>query len=313
MTQLVTVQTDFMDLEQMAEGLAGRVHATHVILPAGDAVDEGEWAQFEIALHDGSAGLAGIGRCVTVVDNGDERAAHQRFDVVFDSLQFDTHEQQVFEHILALHGTGGQQLEEVADVDAESLPPQTTEDTGAFVDVSTEFTGSQQVHVSPESIEPEAVEQVDHDDIPLDPVAGVPHDDTDDDENAERTMIASVDELEPAVSDAMSMNLEPGGEDNDVVPHTHLAAPVRTGGGSSNGASYGHSRTSAAHAVQPMIEEGFEEPLSGERIAPAPRVVNGAAFAYTNGIPFPAKPPRPDLEPSLRVTPAPHPAGTSSH
>ncbi|MEY4509800.1 MAG: hypothetical protein RLZZ450_1922 [Pseudomonadota bacterium] len=310
MTQLVTVQTDFVDLEQMAEGLTGRVHATHVILPAGDAVDEGEWAQFEIALHDGSAGLAGIGRCVTVVDNGDERAAHQRFDVVFDSLQFDTHEQQVFEHILALHGTGGQQLEEVADVDAESLPPQTTEDTGAFVDVSTEFTGSQQVHVSSESIEPEAVE---HDDMALDPVAGVAHDDTDDDENAERTMIASVDELEPAGTDAMSMNFEPGGEDNDAVPHTHLATPVRTGNGSSNGASYGHARSSAAHAVQPLIEEGFEEPLSGERIAPTPRVVNGAAFAYTNGIPFPAKPPRPDLEPALRVTPAPRPAGSASH
>jgi hypothetical protein len=315
MTQLVTVQTDFIDLEQMAEGLAGRVHATHVILPAGDAVEEGEWAQFEIALHDGSAGLAGIGRCVTVVDNGDERAAHQRFDVVFDSLQFDTHEQQVFEHILALHGTGGQTLEEVADVDAESLPPQVTEDTGAFVDVSTEFTGSHQVHVSAESIEPGSVEQVEYDDIPLDPVAGVPHDDIDDDENAEKTMIATVDELVPTVvADSLTMNMQPGGEDNDVVPHTHLAAPVRTGNGSSNGASYGHARsTSAAHAVQPLLEDAFEEPLSGERIAPAPRVVNGAAFAYTNGIPFPTKPPRPDLEPSLRVTPAPRPTGPSSH
>lgn len=305
MTQLVTVQTDFRDLEQMAEGLAGRVHATHVILPAGDAVDEGEWAQFEIALHDGSAGLAGIGRCVTVVDNGDERAAHQRFDVVFDSLQFDTHEQQVFEHILALHGTGGQQLEEVSDLDAESLPPQTNEDTGSFVDVSTEFTGSQPVLVSPESIEPEAVEH-----LSLDPVAGVPHDDNDDDENADKTMVATVDELEATVSDAESVHMHPGGEDNDVVPHAHLAAPARTSNGSSNGASYGHARTSAAHAVQPLLDEAFEEPLSGERIAPAPRPVNGASFAYTNGIPFPAKPPRPELEPSLRVTPAPRPAGS---
>jgi hypothetical protein len=302
MTQLVTVQTDFKDLEQMAEGLAGRVHATHVILPAGDAVDEGEWAQFEIALHDGSAGLAGIGRCVTVVDNGEERAAHQRFDVVFDSLQFDQHEQQVFEHILALHGTGGQHLEEVSDVDAESMPPQTIEDTGSFVDVSTEFTGSEQVHVSPESIEPGAVES-----LSLDPVAGVPHDDNDDDDNAEKTMIATTDELEPTVSDPESMYMQPGGEDNDVVPHAHLAAPARTSSG--NGAGYGHARGSAAHAVQPMLEEAFEEPLSGERIATAPRTVNGAAFAYTNGIPFPAKPPRPDLEPSLRVTPAPRPSG----
>lgn len=86
MTQSVTVQTDFRDLQQMAEGLVGRVHATHVILPAGDSVDEGAWAQWAIALYDGSAGLAGMGRCVTVVDNGSDREAHQRFDVVFDSL-----------------------------------------------------------------------------------------------------------------------------------------------------------------------------------------------------------------------------------
>ena len=70
MTQLVTVQTDFRDIEQMAHGLTGRVQTTYVILPTGDAVDEGEWAQFEIALFDGTVGLAGLGRCVTLVDNG---------------------------------------------------------------------------------------------------------------------------------------------------------------------------------------------------------------------------------------------------
>ena len=40
MTQLVTVQTDFRDLEQMAQGLVGRVHETHLILPTGESVDE---------------------------------------------------------------------------------------------------------------------------------------------------------------------------------------------------------------------------------------------------------------------------------
>jgi hypothetical protein len=209
----------------------------------------------------------------------------------------------VFEHILALHGTGGQQLEEVSDIDAESLPPQTAEDTGAFVDVSTEFTGSAQVQVSAESIEPEAVES-----LSLDPVAGVAQDDDEDYDNGEATMIASVNELESTVTDPESVHMQPGGEDNDVMPHAHLAAPTRTSGGG-NGASYGHARTSAAHAVQPLLDEAFEEPLSGERIATAPRTVNGAAFAYSNGIPFPAKPPRPELEPSLRVTPAPRPAG----
>jgi hypothetical protein len=268
MTQSVTVQTDFRDLQQMAEGLIGRVHATHVILPAGDAVDEGEWANWAIALYDGSAGLAGIGRCVTVVDNGDEREAHQRFDVVFDSLQFDDHEQRVFEHILALHGQGGDAIEEV--VDAESIRPQNTDHSDAFVDVSTEFTGNNRVQLN------------DNDELPN-----------------ELTMVASDDELLPSIPVA------PGGEENDVVP----ARPQVTHA-ISYGSSYGNQTAAVAHAVQTM-EDQQEEPLSGERIAPRP--VNGAVFAYSNGIPFPAKPPRPDLAPSLRVTPAPRPAGMKGH
>jgi hypothetical protein len=280
MTQLVTVQTDFRDLEQMAEGLVGRVHATHVILPAGDSVDEGEWAQFAIALYDGSSGLAGIGRCVTVVDNGAEREAHQRFDVVFDSLQFDDHEQRVFEHILALHGTGGQQIEEISD--AESLRPQAIEETGNnYVDVSTEFTGSQRVE-----LDADLDADVDSGELP-----------------EEQTQIAHEHEFE-ALVDAAPVPA-PGGSANDAAPHmepVHHHAAV----------SYGHAQSAAvAHAVahaQPVMIEDMEEPLSGERIAP--RQVNGSAFAYANGIPFPAKPPRPELDPSMRVTPAPRPAGT---
>jgi hypothetical protein len=277
MTQSVTVQTDFRDLQQMAEGLVGRVHATHVILPAGDAVDEGEWAQWAIALYDGSAGLAGVGRCVTVVDNGAERESHQRFDVVLDSLQFDDHEQRVFEHILALHGTGGDVIEEV--VDAESIRPHThdhadhSDHSDAFVDVSPDFTGSTRVHLNDNDALPE-----------------------------ERTMLADDDELMPA----------PGGEQNDVVPQRPAAQASHVAVSYGNG--YGNQSAAVAHAVHSMelpVEEEHEEPLSGERIAPRP--VNGSVFAYTSGIPFPARPPRPELEPSLRVTPAPRPAGMPEH
>jgi hypothetical protein len=290
MTQLVTVQTDFTDLEQMAEGLAGRVHATHVILPAGDNVPEGEWASFEIALSDGSAGLTGLGRCVTVVDNGSEREPHQRYDVVLDSLQFETHQQHVFEHVLALHGGGGQQLEEIAAEDAESLPPShAAEDTGGF-DVSTDFTGSSAVSVPPDEVDDD-----------LTSIGDLPD---------ERTMVASPDELESVVESIPS----PGGEENDVVPQAapHSPPALRSNGG---GGGYAHA-SAVAHAMHPaMLEEAFEEPLSGERIATVAqsRPVNGHSFAYTNGIPFPEKPPRPDLPPSLRVTPAPRPAGTSHH
>ena len=60
MTQ-VTVHTDFTDLNQMAQGLVGRVNDTHVILPGPDPVDVGEWVQFEVTLYDGTPGLRGRG------------------------------------------------------------------------------------------------------------------------------------------------------------------------------------------------------------------------------------------------------------
>jgi hypothetical protein len=268
----VTVQTDFRDLDELAHGLAGRVHGTHVILPAGHAVDEGEWAQFEITLQDGSAGLAGLGRCVTIVDNGNDREPHQRFDVVFDSLQFDTHEQRVFEHILAVHGEGGAELEQVSDIDAESLPPAVAEDTGGYVDVSTEFTGQ----------------------VPANAVTDAEYDD------GEQTMIAAADDLAVVSTSELPVN------DGELVEAPAMPSGLR------GGASYGGG--AAAHAYQAAIhDDSFEEPVSGERIAPAPRSVNSTLFVYSNGIPFPAKPPRPDLDASLRVTPAPRPPGSSHH
>ena len=271
MTQLVTVQTDFRDLEQMAQGLVGRVHETHLILPTGESVDEGEWAQFEITLFDGQSGLAGVGRCVTLVDNGDERLPHQRFDLVLDSLQFDTHEQSVFEHILALHGVGGAPIEDVSGMEAESLPP--ANDDSFVDDDGAELSGEDAVSVAPDASEP-----------------------TED----EHTMIASADELS-SLSEPPSVHIPPGGEANDVVPHTPPARAPASGG------SYGvATRGNAAHAVHPLLDE-LEEPLSGERIAPTRQPLAGGVFAYTNGIVFPKKPPRPDLDATLRVTPAPRP------
>ncbi len=134
MTQVVTVHTDFTDLNQMAQGLVGRVDPVKVILPGPDPVDAGEWVQFAITLQDGTPGFAGVGRCVTAVDNGEERSHHQRFDVVIDSLQFDPRGQQVFEHILTLSGYGGAE-------EGEPLAAEGVEEAN-FEDVASDFSNS---------------------------------------------------------------------------------------------------------------------------------------------------------------------------
>ena len=135
MTQVVTVHTDFTDLNQMAQGLVGRVNETHVILPGPDVVDVGDWVQFAVTLYDGTPGFAGVGRCVTVVDNGEDRLSHQRFDVVIDSLQFDSRGQQIFEHILMLNGPG----EGEATDDAGYAEPDASHEAASFEDVSEDF------------------------------------------------------------------------------------------------------------------------------------------------------------------------------
>ncbi|MET0342650.1 MAG: hypothetical protein ABW252_16715 [Polyangiales bacterium] len=291
MTQQLTVQTDFRDIEQMAQGLVGRVQNNYVILPTGDAVDEGEWAQFEISLFDGSAGLAGVGRCVTLVDNGDEREPHQRYDVVLDSLQFDAHEQRVFEHILATHGVPLEEEAEVHAGEAESLPPgghsepPTIAADDDLVDVS-DFTGPHTRHAVEAAIEESEPE-------------------------ADRTLTASDIDIEAALSNPEAMRPAPGGEANDAQPHLASRSAATVPGTS----TYARGGGGAAHAFSPAtspvaIDEMREEPLSGERIAPTRP---GPAFAYANGIPFPSKPPRPELDPSMRVTPAPRPAGSGGH
>ena len=93
----------------------------------------GDWVHFAVTLYDGTPGFAGVGRCVTVVDNGEDRLSHQRFDVVIDSLQFDSRGQQIFEHILTLNGPG----EGEATDDAGYAEPDGS--TGSFVDVSEDF------------------------------------------------------------------------------------------------------------------------------------------------------------------------------
>jgi hypothetical protein len=252
---VVTVHTDFTDLNQMAQGLVGRVNETHVILPGPDPVDAGEWVQFAVTLYDGTPGFAGVGRCVTVVDNGEERLSHQRFDVVIDALQFDTRGQQIFEHILAL--TSGEtetaptyaDAEDVYSEPAPAYEPQTSEDASGVVDVSAEFV----------SEPPPAYD--------AGPAQGISDD--------EATVIGDRANLEAALSlsalgdDAMPTQPPPAGE-RRAVPQVEVLAPV-------NGTHY------------------------------TPKPVNGYSFKYPDGLPFPSVPPRPELDPARRVTPAPRP------
>jgi hypothetical protein len=242
MTQVVTVHTDFTDLNQMTQGLIGRVNDTHVILPAGDPVDVGEWVQFAVTLYDGSPAFAGVGRCVTFVDNGEERMPHQRFDVVFDSLQFDERAREIYEHILSLSGL---------DMEPSAAEGSVPDGTGNFVDVSADFSGSSSVPAA-ELEESDAALASDID------LQGPPS------------------SVHPVVASEVA-SVYPGEEDEEqptLPPQPGHAAALR-----SNGAALPYQA----------------------------RPINGSTFSYPGGLPFPTRPPRPELDPSQCVTPAPRP------
>lgn len=253
MTQVVTVHTDFTDLNQMAQGLVGRVNDTHVILPGPDPVEVGEWVQFAVTLYDGTPGFAGVGRCVTVVDNGEDRLSHQRYDVVIDSLQFDPRGQQIFDHILAL-STGGEgeagyaeagyaEAAEYAGAEAAAYAGAEEADEGGVLDVSAEFAS-----------------------VPAPEPASQGGDE-------EATVIGARADLEAALS------LSAQDDVIATVPPDGIEA---------------EAEAPAAPAVN-----GYH--------APATPYVNGHSFKYTDGLPFPPVPPRPELDATRRVTPAPRP------
>lgn len=275
MTQVVTVRTDFADLNQMAQGLVGRVNETHVILPAGAPVDVGEWAQFAVTLHDGTPGFAGMGRCVTFVDNGEERQSHQRFDVVFDSLQFDPRGHQIYAHILALSGYGFEGAEQGASEAsdhheqngaAEATSEAADADDDAYADAPPEEPAASATPSEPVEV---------GDSIPVTDAA----ESADEEETSEATVIAARGDLQAAL-----MAPEP-----QAVPVSAMRTPVNVPAPAAP-AAIGAS----ALAVDVYAQYSAEPVADG-------------AFDYASGLPFPAVPPRPPLGEGQRVTPAPRP------
>jgi len=272
MTQVVTVHTDFTDLNQMAQGLVGRVNETHVILPGPDVVDVGDWVQFAVTLYDGTPGFAGVGRCVTVVDNGEDRLSHQRFDVVIDSLQFDSRGQQIFEHILMLNGPEeGAATDDAgyAEPDAGYAEPDAGHEAASFEDVSDDFRSQPAIEAYSGHAEDEA------------------------------TVIGDRADVEAALSRSAMM------DDDDDLAVVTMPPPANA---PSPAATLREAPVVVEHAPAPAAPAPAAPAVNGHATRSAPQSVNGMSFRYASGLPFPNVPPRPDIDPARRVSKAPRPS-----
>jgi len=105
MSYAISVPTPFNDISELAESFYSRVDEERLMLPNPEQIPEGEVIDFNVTLADGSAALVGQGRCSTSIDNGEERAAEHRFDVVIEALQLDEMAQIYFERILQVRAT----------------------------------------------------------------------------------------------------------------------------------------------------------------------------------------------------------------
>ncbi len=271
---MISIPTPFNDIAELAESFAPRVEEGRIMLPHYEAVAEGEWIQFEVTFGDGAPALSGQGRCLSAYDNGEDREPEHRFEIELDSLELDEMGRIYFERIMMVRAA---QLGEV--------PP------------------SGQVEV-PQELLAEA-----------EPYAAVaePAFDVGDEAFAD----VGMDEAQPVVAFADEDASAPSADFDHQEAETHaasskrpaerLAAPVHAIYQLPPPAAPGQlpsPHTNGAALTRRMLEGGWT-PMPMER--PEPRPSSGL-FQYGTGIlPKPAAPARPDIDPSLRVAPAPRP------
>lgn len=324
-TEVLTVPTAFGDLSELSEGLADRVDEERIILYGPMPYDEGELIGFSVLLVDGTPALEGVGRVAAAVDGGDERAPETRFDIVFDSLQLDGRSEVVYERIVlarsSMYGTdpatGEVSIEELEAQSRELEAPPETADFGTpdesdavASDAPAQVFASFDDDVGDDDADPdqlagvEDVADVAFSEPPAAPVSVRPamlserpaavdavFDDESDagfdadgfDSDSGSTMVADLDQLRAAARPAPS--LAPAPALPSAPPGFALQAPP--GGVLTRPMAPPTWWPEATAAAQPRPSTGW--------------------FQYGDALPAPAAPPRPELDPTQRVSPAPRP------
>lgn len=268
MSYSISVPTPFTDINELAESFSSRVDEERLMLPNDQEIPEGEWVRFEVTFEDGTAALAGTGRCSGCYDNGDDRAPEHRFDIVLDALELDEMAQVYFERLIVAR----QSMAGEASTGQVAAPP-------------------------PE--EPMSDDTVAVDEMPSEPEAPVPQFDA--------SAPAEWEESAPTELGALPEQPQPRKSKQPAAPPARLTAPV--------GAIYDLPPPTKPGELPSPHANGSV--LTRRHVAaswapiPAERPERGAStgyFQYGQGVlPAPAAPPRPNLDDSLRVAPAPRP------
>jgi hypothetical protein len=300
MSEALTVHSHFEDVAELAAGLADRVEEGRVILYGPTNYEAGETIPFAILLADGSTVIEGHGVVSASVDGGEDRDPGFRYDVVLTDLQMDARSEIMFARILMAGETGSRETSlPVEDGGFEQVDVSTgdSEDMGGFQDESTAVAdlSSHAAAMMPSAAAakptPVPADEDDYEDedvpvsTPVEPEAfsvttgqfvekAPARDPYDDDDSASAS----------------------GGSilvDGAMAPPTAPAAP----------SGFTVARLAAVGLSRP-VHAATWWPEPSLRSEPDP---SSGAFQYNGALPIPSNPPRPDLDPSQRVAPAPHP------
>lgn len=103
MSDVVTVQTAFSDIADLAQGYIGRVNARQIVVAVAEAAEPGQVVRFQVLLVDGTLAFWGDGHCAQVNDLGDAAEPHGRYELLLHSLEFpDERSLPVFEYMVSL-------------------------------------------------------------------------------------------------------------------------------------------------------------------------------------------------------------------
>ena len=316
MTEMLTVPTHFGDLSELSSGLADRVDEERIILYGPQSYDEGAYVSFEVLLLDGTPALEGIGRVAAAVDGGEARAPETRFDIVFDTLQLEGRSEVVYERIVLARQSMLGDEPPTGEVDVRDLQDE-EQDQDELGDIPIEAEADIPIEAPEEAAygeddafheeeyEQPAAEGVDEMDEELEDLVSFsdselppPPDDAEEGDPAayaeaaeqevldeeypeQATVVASIEEIEP-------MAERPSGAPPPSLPDApqgfELPPPPQ-----------GLTRPVFASSWWPTAEPRME-----------PRMSSGY-FDHRGGLPIPQQPPRPDIDPTLRVSPAPRP------
>lgn len=255
MSDVLTVQTPFGDIADLAQGYIGRVNARQIVVAVAEAVEPGQVVRFQVLLADGTLAFWGDGHCAQCNDLGDDEDPSVRFELLLHSLDFpDERSMPVFEYMVSLSDSATPNEELTANEDSgfSSIEPGTNEvGTGEL----------------------EALDAASIPPVSVPPLSGTAE--TEEEELA----AASVPPAEPEFAPAYESEIPRALSDRPGPPPGGVLTRMTTG--------------NAWRPVRP------------EKQPPAPR---SGLFKYAFGeLPTPSGPPRPEIDPAFRVTPAPRP------